>query len=585
MKTISIALALCVSSFTFSQTQPDKLDPTRKNYSTTLTYYEIVSSYEAFAKKSTSVKLFTYGTTDVGKPLQLLVISKNKNFNPDSLRKQNKRILLINNGIHPGEPDGIDASVELVNFLLKDETKIPNDVVICIIPVYNIDGCLNRGKYSRANQNGPAEYGFRGNAQNLDLNRDFVKADAENTKTFIKIFQEWKPDVFVDTHTSDGADYQYVMTLIATQRDKLNPILSKYMTEQMLPQLYDKMKAKKYEMCPYVETKEETPDKGVVEFLETPRFSSGYAALFNCISFVSETHMWKPYNARVWATYEFLFSLIEVTEKDAWRIGKLKSFVETESISQTEFFLNYKLDTTKFDSIDFKGYEAIYKTSTVTGLQRLFYDRTKPYNKKIRFYNHYSPSVKINKPLIYIIPQAWKDVIERMKLNGVEMERLSKDTSITCEVYYIASYQTSKNPYEGHYPHHSTEIKKETQTLNFYKGDYVVYTYQTCNRYIVETLEPESDDSFFAWNFFDAILNQKEWFSDYIFEEKAEEILKANPKLKEELEAKKKADKDFADNHWAQLAFIYKNSIYYEKSHNRYPVARLNEFIQLPLQN
>src|ERR1035437_3706554 len=573
---LSFFFFLLFFQLVFSQTSA------RKVFTTTPIYSEIISRYEVFAKQSAYCKLITYGTTDAGKPLHLYAISKSKEFNPDTLHKQNKRILLINNGIHPGEPDGIDASIELVNTLLKDENKIPNDVVICIIPIYNIGGCLNRGKYSRVNQNGPEEYGFRGNAQNLDLNRDFIKMDSENAKTFTTIFQEWKPDVFVDTHTSDGADYQYVMTLIATQRDKLHPLLSKYMTEEMLPQLYDKMKAWKYEMCPYVEPKDETPESGIVEFMETPRFSSGYASLFNCISFIPETHMWKPYNDRVWSTHELLLSMIEVIQKDSKKIGQLKSEADTQVKKQNQYAVNWELDTTKFDSIDFKGYDAVHKTSTITGLQRLFYDRTKRYTKRIRYYDHYKSSVVVKKAQTYIIPQAWEKVIERLKVNGVEMQRLSKDTSLTCEVYYITKYATAKNPYEGRYPHHDIEVRKEKQTLNFYTGDYIIMTDQSCNRYVVETLEPQGDDSFFAWNFFDAILQQKEWFSDYIFEEKAEEILKANPKVKEELESKRKNDKAFAENHQAQLSFIYKNSPYYEKSHNRYPVVRLNEYLKLP---
>ena len=550
--------------------------PSRKIYTTTPTYPEIISIYEAFAKQSSSCKLFSFGTTDVGKPLHLLVISKSKEFDPETLRKQNKRILLINNGIHPGEPDGIDASIELVNTLLKDETKIPNDVVICIIPVYNIDGCLNRGKYSRANQNGPEEYGFRGNAQNLDLNRDFIKADSKNAWTFMQIFQTWKPDVFMDNHVSDGADYQYVMTLIATQRDKLNPILSKYMTAEMVPQLFDKMKARNYEMSPYVDPKDETPDSGIVEFLETPRFSSGYAALFNCIGFVPETHMWKPYNDRVWSTYELELSMLEVIQKDSKRIGELRLEADAKAKTQKQFPLNWEVDTTQFDSINFKGYQAIHKPSNISGLPRLFYDRTKPFIKKIRFYNHYKPSVTAIAPAAYIIPQAWSRVIGRLEVNGVEMTQLQRDTSIACEVQYILSYETSKNPYESHYEHYNIKTRTEKQTLNFYKGDYVVSVNQACNRYIVETLEPEGEDSFFAWNFFDGILQQKEGFSAYIFEEKAEEILKENPKLKEELVEKRKSDKAFAENQRAQLDFIYKHSAYYEKSHNRYPVVRID---------
>jgi len=558
-------------------------DKSRIVYTTTPTYSEIISTYETFAKQNDCTKLLSYGTTDVGKPLHVFVISKSKEFNPEILRKQNKRVLLINNGIHPGEPDGIDASIEMVKTLLADKTKLPNDVVICIIPVYNVDGCLNRGKYSRANQNGPEEYGFRGNAQNLDLNRDFIKADSENAKTFTQIFQTWKPDVFVDTHTSNGADYEYVMTLIATQRDKLHPVLSKYMTYEMLPALYGKMKERKYEMSPYVDTKDKTPDNGIVEFLETPRFATGYSALFNTIGFTSEAHMWKPYNDRVWSTYELLLAVTEVTQKDAIKIGKLKAEADVLAKTQKEFTLNWELDTTKSDSILFNGYEAEYKTSSISGQKQLHYDRKKPFTKKIPFYNRYKSKTTVSKSAMYIVPQAWAKAIERLKLNGVEMKQLAKDTFITCEVYYITSYETVKNPYEGHYMHYNTKVKKETQAINFFKGDYVISANQACNRYLIETLEPEGDDSFFAWNFFDAILQQKEWFSDYVFEEKAEELLRENPKLKEELEAKKKSDKAFAENQWAQLSFIYRHSPYYEKSHNRYPVVRLKEVVKLPV--
>lgn len=577
-KTLLLFFVLPLLFFQFSFSQP------RKVYTTTPTYPEIISAYEGFAKQSAYCKLLSYGTTDVGKPLQLFVISKNKMFDPEALRKRDKRILLINNGIHPGEPDGIDASIELVTTLLKDSSKIPDDVVICIIPVYNIDGCLNRGKFSRANQNGPEEYGFRGNAQNLDLNRDFIKADSKNDWAFTQIFQTWKPDVFMDNHVSDGADYQYVMTLIATQRDKLNPILSKYMTEEMVPQLYDKMRARNFEMSPYVDSKDETPDNGIVEFMETPRFSSGYAALFNCISFVPETHMWKPYNDRVWATYELMLSMIEVIKKDSKKIGQLKAEADEKVKTQKQFVLNWELDTTKFDMINFKGYEAVHKPSNITGLPRLSYDRTKPFTKKIPFYDHYKPTFATTAPAIYLVPQAWHKVIERFKMNHVKMSQLAKDTSIACEVKYITDYETSKTPYEGHYAHNNIKTRTETQMLNFYKGDYVVYTNQSCNRYIVETLEPEGEDSFFAWNFFDGILQQKEWFSDYVFEAKAEEILKKDAKLKEEFEGKRREDKAFAENQKAQLLFIYRHSPYYEPSHNRYPVVRLNTEVYLPVK-
>ncbi len=564
------------STFLFSQT--DK----RKVFTTTPTYDEIISTYTNLVKGSKIAQLRICGTTDIGKPLHLLVISKDGKF--DAAANSSKTKIFINNGIHPGEPDGIDACIELTKTFLSHPESLPDNVVICIIPVYNVDGCLNRSATSRVNQNGPEEYGFRGNSKNLDLNRDFIKCDALNTISLEKVIQLWKPDIFIDTHVSDGADYQYVMTLIATQRSKLNPIVSDYMDKQMVPALYSAMKEKKYEMCPYVETHGETPDSGIEGFLETPRFSTGYTSLFNCISFVTETHMWKPYNDRVWATYEFLFATINYASKNDGAIKKIHRDADQNVSTQKTFSLNWVLDTAQFDWINFKGFEAKHKLSEISGQQRLYYDRNAPYEKQIKFFNTYTPVTQVDAPALYILPQAYAKVVERLQWNGVEMKQLKKDTALNVEVYYITDCNSPKNPYESHFLHTGTKVSRDTQLIHYYKGDYVIRTNQVCNRYIVETLEPEGGDSFFAWNFFDGILQQKEWFSDYIFEDKADSLLKSNPQLKAQLVAKQKSDSTFASDHWAQLSFVYQHSPYMEKTYRRYPVAKLDRFAKLPLE-
>ena len=320
--------------------------PFEKNRELTATYQEMIGFYQLLDKKYDQMRIFDFGQTDIGKPLNLIVLSGDKIFDPVEIRKQNKRLLFINNGIHPGEPEGVDASMMLVRDLLK-RNSIPKNVVICIIPVYNIDGMLNRGR-SRVNQNGPESYGFRGNYQNLDLNRDFVKGDSRNSKAFQKIFNTWQPEVFIDNHTSNGADYQYVMTLIAPQKDKLNPILSNYLTKQMLPDLYKKMKASNFEMTPYVNSIEETPDSGITGFLETARYSTGYAALHNTIGFMPETHMLKPYHQRVEGTYKFMEHVLEILERDSDLIAKNKLKSDAEVKTQDIFPLQWKLDDKNF---------------------------------------------------------------------------------------------------------------------------------------------------------------------------------------------------------------------------------------------
>jgi len=549
----------------------------------TTTYTAAIAYYENLVKGCPEAKLLRYGSTDFGKPLHLLVLSGDKVFDPSAIRKSNKRILLINNGIHPGEPEGIDASMMLARDLIKGN-KIPKNVVIAIIPLYNIDGSFNRSGTSRANQNGPVAYGFRGNGKNLDLNRDFIKTDSKNSAAFQLIFNTWQPEIFVDTHTSNGADYQYIMTLIPTQKDKLNGILSDYLTQTLVPGLYNRMAQQGYPMIPYVNSIGETPESGITGFIESPRYSTGYTTLHNTIGFMPETHMLKSYGLRVDATYKLLQAYVDIVERDARIIGENKRKADAFVAAQQEFPLDWKLNKSEVNELQFKGFEAGQKPSEVSGANRLYYDRNKPYTKTIKEWNKFEPAITVQKPVAYLIPKAWDKVINLLRLNGVKLREIKTDQKIEVESYYIGDFKTSTRPYEGHYLHSAVKLNPLKQNLQYYAGDFVVYVNQPCNRYIVETLEPQAIDSYFNWNFFDSILDMKEHYSAYVFEDTAAELLKKNPDLKAKLEAKTASEADFAKNGPAQLDFVYKNSDYYEKTHNRYPVARLVTAVQLDLK-
>jgi hypothetical protein len=579
MKYLLALLISLISLETFAQQTPYELG----NQNQTATYDEAVSFYQKLAKTYPQAKLITYGNTDFGKPLHLLVLAKNRIFDPASIRKSDKRILLINNGIHPGEPEGIDASMMLARDLLKNN-RLPDNVVICIIPVYNIDGSFNRTSTSRANQNGPEAYGFRGNSKNYDLNRDFIKTDSKNSAAFQQIFNIWQPEVFVDTHTSNGADYQYTMTLIPTQKDKLNPILAGYLTQTMVPALYGEMKKKGYELIPYINSVQETPEAGITGFLESPRYSTGYAALHNSIGFMPETHMLKTFNKRVDATYKLLQTYVDLVEKDAKIIGANRRKADEATTRQKEFPLSWKLNESVYDMLTFKGFAAKYKPSMVSGADRLYYDRNEPYTKTIKYWNKFEPDITVEKPAAYLIPKAWDRVILLLKLNGVKVQQLASDQELSADSYYISDYKTASRPYEGHYLHSNVQLETKHQQLKFYAGDYIVYTDQPQNRYIVETLEPQATDSFFSWNFFDSILDQKEHYSAYVFEDTATGLLQNDPQLRAQLEEKKVKDTAFAKNPAAQLEFVYKHSNYYESTHLRYPIVRLQHNIKITLK-
>ena len=544
------------------------------NYSAS--YEETISFFNALAEANDFIQMNPFGMTDVGKPLHEIVLDFDKDFDAEESRKKEKAILFINNAIHPGEPCGIDASM----MLLRDiaESKIDRsffkDLVIVIVPIYNIGGALNRGSSSRANQLGPEHYGFRGNAKNLDLNRDFIKCDSKNAESFNQLFNKWNPDVFVDNHTSNGADYQYVMTLIATQKEKLGGAYAEYMEQKMLPELYKTMKERNFEMIPYVYARE-IPDEGIAGFLDLPRYSSGYAALHNSISFMPETHMLKNYKARVESTYEFSLAMIQHMSSNKNELLAARNKNISQDQSREKNAINWTMDSDRSEEINFKGFSAEYKKSDVTGLSRLYYDQDKPYEKKIPFYNTYKASTTVDKPKAYIIPQAYRKVIERLKWNGIEMTALNQDTVMELEMYYIKEYDSSKSPYEGHYLHSNVSVEKKTMKVSFMAGDIMVKTGQKKDRYILETLEPQAPDSFFAWNFFDGILMQKEHFSAYVFEDLAKEILDKDKSLNQRFLDKKEKDEAFRNNANAQLNFIYKNSDYYEPTYKRYPVGRL----------
>lgn len=545
------------------------------NGTKTPTYQQAIEWWQKLDVQSGKVKMLTMGPTDAGFPLHLVVVSNNGDYNFDNIHKNNKRVLLINNGIHPGEPDGIDASMLLARDIVVNKVKLPDNIVLAIIPVYNIGGCLNRSAFYRVDQNGPEEFGFRGNSENLDLNRDFIKCDSKEARSFAEIFHLTDPDIFIDNHVSNGADYQHVMTLLSSQHSKLGGVMGEYMNKTLEPGIYSLMKDKGYDLVPYVNFAGNTPDMGMTAYFDGPRYSSGYASLWHSFAFVPETHMLKPYDQRVKATYALMESFIDFASKNSAVIKQLRDQTKATTKTQSEFPVSWTLDRTRSAEVTFKGYEAGRKPSNVSGQPRLYYDRSKPYVKQIKYFNYFENKTVVKKPVAYVIPQGWWKVIDLLKINGIKMRPLSRDTSMEVEVYRIEDYKSAPRPYEMHHLNSDVKLSTVKKTIKFRKGDYYIPLNQAGNRYLVETLEPQGDDSFFAWNFFDGILGQKEGYSSYAFEDIADQYLKDNPSVREKLEQKKQSDSAFAKNGSAQLNFVYQNSPYYEPDHQRYPVYRV----------
>ncbi|NND11638.1 MAG: M14 family metallopeptidase [Flavobacteriaceae bacterium] len=572
-----IMLVLILVSCTSKKENPNADFTTvfeKTNGTETATYEQTIQYYIDLEQAYPQISMEAIGQTDSGMPLHIITLNPDGNFGFQSIRKD-KRILLINNGIHPGESDGIDAVMMLFRDIVQGKIETPEKTVLVTIPIYNVGGSLNRNSTTRTNQNGPKEYGFRGNARNYDLNRDFIKADTKNSRTFAEIFHLVKPDVFIDNHVSNGADYQYTLTHLFTQHNKLGGELGNYLHTEMMPGLEASLSQKNWDITPYVNVFNRVPEKGFSQFMDYPRYSTGYTTLFNTLGMMVETHMLKPYKQRVEGTYELMRSMIKIVDEDSEKIKALRQNAKASNQKLKSYPLDWTIDTTRSSTIDFKGYDGSMIPSEITGAQRLKFDRNKPFIKEVNYRNHFVPKIEVSVPQAYIIPKGWHNVVELLELNNVEMTRFENDTTLTIEAYRIKDYKTRTNPYEGHYPHYNTQIETKIMEMTFKEGDLLIKTGQSAFRYLLETLEPQAPDSFFNWNFFDTILQQKEGFSPYVWEDKAKVLMRADPKMHINFNLKKTYDKEFAENWYAQLDYIHKHSGYYEKAHLQYPIYRI----------
>ena len=543
-------------------------------------YHDVINYFKELSSTYPELSVFEMGETDAGYPLHLVVYDSDGKTQLNTLKNSTKNKVLINNGIHPGESDGIDASMLLLRDIVQNDSlkKSYQNTLIAVIPIYNIGGSLNRNSHTRANQNGPIEYGFRGNTRNYDLNRDFVKQDTKNAAAFAEIFHTIDPDVFIDNHVSNGADYQYAISHLFTQHNKLGASLGKFIETKMRPAIEKSMVTKNMPITPYVNVWGGTPKEGWSQFYDSPRYSTGYTTLFNTFGMMVETHMLKPYRIRVEQTYELILSMLDFTQDHSEEIKTIRKNAIGKILKKKTYPIAFEIDLQKEPSIiQFRGYEGSIIDSKVTIGKRLTYDTSKPYLAPVNYYNEYRAAKETTIPKAYILRQGWRRVIERLENNQISYTQFEKDTTLVVETMHVDDYKTRSSAYEGHYLHYNTSIKIDSIAVRFFKGDLYIPINQKGARYLMETLEPEATDSFFNWNFFDTVLQQKEGYSGYVFEDIAEQILKENTFIKDTFEAKKATDKDFAKNPRAQLNFIYKRSLHYEKAHLLLPIYKAYE--------
>ncbi len=544
-------------------------------------YAETVQYCKTLAAASPFIHYLSFGTSPQGRELPLLIADKNGNTTVSAVAKSGNAVLLIQACIHSGECDGKDAGLMLLRDLItkKENAHLLDHVTVLFIPIFNVDGHERFGPYNRINQDGPEEMGWRTTAQNLNLNRDFMKADAPEMQAWLKLYNSWLPDFQVDCHVTDGADYPYVLTYALETLGNMEKHLSDWTSGVCEPYLLQQMDALGYPIFPYVQFRNwHDPRSGLVNRPSFPMYSQGYATVQNRPGLLIETHMLKPYKIRVESTYAVLKLTLQLLNKEYVTLKKLEkqadAFTASAEFRNDKFPLKWAESFTDSVMMDFKGFEYTMDTSELTGGLWFKYNRNKPATWKIPAFEKCSMENLVKLPEAYIIPPEWSDIQLRLKLHGVEMKQLKKEMNLTVSVYSFSEVNWEQQSFEGR---HKVlyKVTDSIETLTIPAGSWLIDMNQRTARVIAHLLEPGSPDSFASWGFFDAAMEQKEYAESYVMEAEARRMLAADPALRVEFEKKKSSDSKFASDPEAMLNWFYSKSPWWDSHYCVYPVGRV----------
>lgn len=549
-------------------------------------YEETMNYFQKLDNASEYADLFGFGRSPQGRDLNCLLVTKeNKTLIEQRIGEGKKPLekatLLIINGIHSGEIEGKDASMILLREILitKEKEYLLDSINLLVVPIFNVDGHERKSKYNRINQNGPEEMGWRTTAQNYNLNRDWMKADSPEMQSMLVLISTWHPDFIIDTHTTDGADYQYSVTYQVERFANIDSQLGSWLSEKFVPYLEDKVTQKGFLIFPYVSLKNWSAglDSGITDWASSPRLSTGYFALRNRPSLLVETHMIKPYKERVYATKAVLETTFEFLRNNSKEILTLNQNADRNSVKNFHYdkkFLPIKFNLSeKFDYVIFKGYEYKKEPSEISGTDRIVYTNN-PKEFKLKFYRDVIVADSIQIPDYYIIPAEWSALVDRMSFHGIQFFKSDYDTIVTVERYRFKNVKFANNSYEGR-QRVSFEVESFEEEVNIPAGSLIIPTNQRTIKIIAHLLEPKCEDSFVQWGFMNQIFEQKEYFENYVMEKIAEEMLAKDSNIRKEFEEKLKNDESFRKNAYERLNFFYKRSPYWDRNLNVYPIMKL----------
>ncbi len=529
------------------------------------------------------VKMVTFGKSGQGRDLVLLVVSKDRAFTPEAARATGKPVVLIQNGIHSGEIEGKDASLALVRDMavLRTRQNLIDSCIVLVVPIFSVDAHERRSKYNRLNQNGPEEMGWRVNPTGLNINRDYMKAETPEMRALLaNVYTKWWPELLVDDHTTDGADYQHDVTYGLQQGPQVPEPIARWYAEAFEGRVLPALTAMGHLPAPYVNFRGPRPSSGIDMGAAPPRFSTGYPPLHARGALLVETHMLKPYGDRVKATYDLLVALLDeirirpraltgaVRDAEASVIARAR---ETNPARRTVVLAGRTTD--KGVPFLYRGKVTTWETSEITGAPVARYGDA-PWDTTIMVYREVVPTLAVQQPAGYLVPQEWTRAIDALDVHGVRYRRLVRTWRDSVEMLRVTEWSQAPELFEGHRMTRVAAVRPERQLRSFRPGDVWVPLDQPSAALAVNLFEPQAPDGLMAWNAFDTIFPKKEYGEDYVMEPIAKQMLAKDPKLAKEFADRLAADSTFAKSPWARTDFFYRRSPWADPEQDLHPIAR-----------
>ncbi len=569
-----LSFLLVFVAITLSSAQKPLTMAERTNYRYSNDYPATMRLCRQLDSLSPMIHTGLLGKSAAGYDIPYLIVDQQGMTDPDQIKAAGRAIILIQADIHAGEPEGNDAGFILVRDLAFTSRyyHLLDNVSIIFIPVLNADGLNRLSPYNRINQNGPEIMGWRANAIGLNLNRDYLKADAPEIRAWIKLFNKYLPDFFVDCHTTDGADYQYLLTYALPLDFQLTSSQAHWVYDIYLPYVKNEMYRQQLPIFQYISFRQWTdPTSGLVTTAFNPMYSTGYLWARNRPSLLIETHMLKDFKTRLWATYYMLLHTIEIINQSADKLIKynLQADKQATLLPGQQYPLTYQLanDTTQ---VLFMGKKYHIKHSNLTGGDYIVYTDTN-HTYHMPLWNKYLPSTTITVPQAYIIPRQWQQVIDRLHTHGIKYYTLDKEYTDSIYTYRLTHVAFAPYPYEGHQRVINFKLDKVHVKRTFRPGSILIPLNQPTAQLIMHLLEPQAPSSLLRWGFFNTIFEQKEYAEIRVMERLAPQLLNSNPELKKQW-TRWKAQHPNASQ-WQQLNWLYQHSPYHDPFQNIYPIG------------